>query len=866
MKSGILKASICIVVIILLVSCGSQSEPPPEALEPEPLKAEQAVIFFADRGDLAAGECTFIRWEVVGSYMIVINNQEVPPAGEQEVCPTETQVFILWVDFGDRLEERVVEIFVQGDGPSENGLREAEPTGGEPAGPREVSERPEIEPGTPAYLTGIWQRTSGPPGGLGYDIRMDPRNPDEMYVTDAWAGVFKSTDGGASWVPINNGITARVGLSGDGIPVFSLTIDPNNPETLWVGTQFGGGVFRSDDAGASWRSMSNGIVERGLTIRGFGVEPGNSDVVYLAGEISSWEWNNEVALPGLGLDMTKGAVYKTTDGGKNWNRIWYGDNLARYIWIHPEDHNLIYVSTGIFDREAANSDPVTLYPGGVGILRSRDGGNTWEELGADNGIREEELYFGSLFMHPENPDVLIAASGNDPYLSALQEPLGAIYLTKDGGDHWQRVLPLNNASTVEICTSDPNVVYAGSINGIYRSDDGGHTWMETSGVLWGSEDTVAGFPIDMQCDLRDPMRIFINNYIGGNFLSEDGGYTWKLSSKGYTGALVKQVDVSWMDPAHVYSASRMGIFVSHDGGDNWTGTAHGMARSPEGFVVAVDPFDDRHIMAVIGDAGPDPWVSWDEGQTWIHVPTGFEGEEGRQIGAIIDIIFSPDNPNLVLAIAGNITCPTAPDACIAGNGDGIILSTDRGITWTRTSLQNEMVMDLKFVTESLIYAAVYPDTIYKSTDAGQSWEVIASGIMPTINLYLDDDPDLAKEYTILSIGYDPNQPQKIFAGFKYGGLKVSIDGGESWEIVATGLLPEISVDDIIADPVHPGIFYLGSSNMGIFYSIDSGATWTELNDGLTNRYVVDLALSADGSVLYMASEGGGVFQLGYQGE
>ena len=97
-----------------------------------------------------------------------------------------------------------------------------------------------------------WVSTGGPIGGLGYDIRMDPRDSQVMYVTDALAGAFKSIDGGNNWFPINNGITARTGPSGDAIPVFSLTIDPNAPDTLWAGTQFSGGVFRSDNGGETW--------------------------------------------------------------------------------------------------------------------------------------------------------------------------------------------------------------------------------------------------------------------------------------------------------------------------------------------------------------------------------------------------------------------------------------------------------------------------------------------------------------------------------------------------------------------------------------------------------------------------------------
>src|SRR3989304_463341 len=80
-----------------------------------------------------------------------------------------------------------------------------------------------------------WFRMGGPIGGLGYDIRMRPDDPNVMYVTDAWAGVHKSTDGGRNWFTLNDGIDARTGSSGDAIPVFCLTIDPNDPDIVWIG-------------------------------------------------------------------------------------------------------------------------------------------------------------------------------------------------------------------------------------------------------------------------------------------------------------------------------------------------------------------------------------------------------------------------------------------------------------------------------------------------------------------------------------------------------------------------------------------------------------------------------------------------------
>jgi hypothetical protein len=324
--------SMTILLLLLLPACGGKATEPPAPPQPG------EIVFTADNAALQSGECTILRWKVTEGFDVILDGQKVEKTGETEVCPTETRIYALSVDLGASMERREVEIIVGGTGEQP----EASPESVTPVTSVIVMPViPEISgTGIPAYQSGTWVSTGGPPGGLGYDIRMDPRNPDVMYVTDAYGGAFKSLDGGVTWLPINNGITTRTGFSGDAIPVFSLTIDPNNPDTIWVGTQFSSGVFRSDDAGQNWQAMNNGILETTLSIRGFTVEPENSNVVYLAGEISSSEWNGQ-PLKGISLDRTRGAVYKTVNGGQNWTRIWYGDNLARYIWINPQDHNLI---------------------------------------------------------------------------------------------------------------------------------------------------------------------------------------------------------------------------------------------------------------------------------------------------------------------------------------------------------------------------------------------------------------------------------------------------------------------------------------------------------------------------------------------
>ena len=698
----------------------------------------------------------------------------------------------------------------------------------------------------PAYTAGSWTHTGGPIGGLGYDIRMRPDDPDIMYVTDAFAGVFKSSNGGKNWFAANNGITTKFGASGDAISIFSLTIDPNNHDILWTGTQTLSGVYRSADSGASWTNMNtgaNGILEHDLATRGFAVQPGDSDTVYFAAEVPSWEWNGASLFDyaGGGVDVTRGVIYKTTDGGKTWTRIWAGENLARYIWIDPANPARLYASTGIFDREAANStntfttpgnDPV---PGGVGLLRSDDGGNTWLILNEAYGLDANELYFGSLFLHPTNPNWLLAAAGNDPFtlLTNAPEPMGGVYLSENGGDTWIEVLDGFNFTAVEICVGDPNVAYAGAKTGVFRSTDSGVSWEQVAARNWGSADVVGGFPIDMQCDSRDPNRLFINNYGGGNFLSTDGGKTWEVASKGYTGAFIASLAVASDNPSLIYAAGRVGLFKSTDGGQNWTGLAFGVAREPEALVVAVNPFDSTHVLAVVRDAGPSPLISHDGGATWAASSTGLTSETNN-------IVFSPHTKGLVFGSAED---------------QGIFYSINGGATWTRSNLTSGRVSAIRVHPKhgAVLYASLYTGALYKSVDSGRTWGLVNSNIIPPAGQ--GDVPSLQ------TIAIDVANSSKLYAGIS-NGILISKDGGVTWIRATFGLPDGLAAWSIVADQRNPKVLYASSENNGVFVSKDGGSVWEQVNTGLTYRYGRPLTLSPDGSVLYLGTWGNGVWRLG----
>ncbi|MDH3942828.1 MAG: DUF1080 domain-containing protein [Anaerolineae bacterium] len=696
-----------------------------------------------------------------------------------------------------------------------------------------------------------WIRLGGPLGGLGYDIRMHPDDPDIMYVTDANAGVHKSDDGGQTWISVNEGIDLRTGITGDLIPVFCLTIDPNNNDTIWIGLTGVGGIYRSGDAGRTWQKRTQGIIEEnGLTIRGITVEPGNSNIVYAAGEVSSFVWAGE-SRSGRGFDMTMGVVYKSTDGGQNWDAIWRGDNLARYIWIDPTNTQIIYVSTGIFDREAANTDVEANDPGGVGIIKSTDGGRSWEVIDADNGLTG--LYVGTLFMHPEDPRTLLAGTGHD-YWSGPHDQGGVeltaagVFISNDGGNSWRRTLEGEPIYSVEYCIGNPDIAYAAGPYSVYRSENGGDSWKRVSGGqdsrgYWGPPGVVAGFPIDIQCDPRDHDRLFVNNYGGGNFLSEDGGKTWVDASKGYSGAIVfGGLAMSPSDPTRIYAGARSGLFSSNDSGETWAGLAYEPARHAEITALGVSPVDADIIIS-------SPWDisrlvrSETGGIDW--QPMKRFGEQSASRAA--DLVFSVTDPNIAYLALSNPDCKYLGfDAC-KKRGGGIYKSNDGGLTWSNanddnTKAINAMSIAVDPVDADIVYVAAIGKGAFKSSDGGASWE----------KLSLNCD--------VWSLAVHPTDSSVIYAGCQ-GGLHISKDSGETWNRPTAGLPPQALYIDIVIDPSSPNSIWAADYFSGIYFSDDDGSNWVSHNEGLTVRAVTDLVISQDGRTLFAATHGGGVYRL-----
>ncbi len=561
-------------------------------------------------------------------------------------------------------------------------------------------------PGT-SYAGESWVKTGGPPGGLGYDVRIHPNAKNVMYVTDNFSGVNRSTSAGETWWSSNTGISVRSGPTGDGYPIFSLTIDQNNPDCIWAGTQGDVGeygVFRSDDGGATWSKKINGITlggDIGLVFRGFTIQEGNSDVVYAQAEVPtvSQGWN---------FNRVRGRVFKTTDRGESWFEIWEGDNLARYLIVDPVDPDVLYLSTGIFDREAYDSDCENGVLGGEGVLKSTDGGATWTPV--NNGLTD--TYVGCLRMHPENPSVLYAAASGIDACLRDESGISGLYRTTDGGGSWTRLVE-GNKTTVNFSPSDPDIIYAGFEDAFFRSEDGGSTWSRftrPSGGSYGPLGVIAGIPIDVIVDPDDPYTLYVNNYGGGVFRSTDGAETWEVWSRGYTGADVLGVHAMEDDPATVYAVTTSGPFVSYDGGGEWIGIANGDAS--EGslaagvFSMAVHP-GDPHILFISSSFHGVIYRSGDGGghfsQVFQHPEcTGQDVHQGFRT-----MTFAPSDPDVMYAgVAWSME-----DSHPAGTV--IFHSSDTGLTWT----EKPSIVDGKNVN----CLAVHPQdplTVFAATSGG----------------------------------------------------------------------------------------------------------------------------------------------------
>ena len=357
---------------------------------------------------------------------------------------------------------------------------------------------PDAKPTDP--YAALAYRFIGPPGNRVSAVVGVPGEPNTYYVGAASGGVWKSTDAGVHWKPIFDDQPAQ--------SIGAIAIAPSDPNVVWVGTgesfirsnvSLGNGVYRSTDAGKTWTHA--GLEKTGRISRVV-IDPRNPDVVFVAALGTCY-----------GPQQERG-VFRTTDGGKTWERVLFVDENTGASDLSMDATNPRILFAGMWPIEIKTWGRKSGGPGG-GVYVSRDGGSTWKQL-EGHGLPE-----------PPIGKIAVAVAPSDPQrVYALIETgqRGSLWRSDDGGEKWKRV----NASRLLnerphyytrmlVMPDNANEVYFPS-NGMGATWDGGET---TEGIRWGGDNH------DMWADPKDPRRMMIGND-GGVQISTTRGRQWSF--------------------------------------------------------------------------------------------------------------------------------------------------------------------------------------------------------------------------------------------------------------------------------------------------------------------------------------------------
>lgn len=685
------------------------------------------------------------------------------------------------------------------------------------------------------------------------DIAKHPDQPFTFYVATASGGVWKTTNEGTDWTPIfDDAPSASVG---------AITVDPSNPDRIWVGlgeanifrsSMSGTGVYRSDDAGKTWQPM--GLAETQHIAR-IVVHPKDSNVVYVAASGREYTPNPERG------------VYRSTDGGKTWELVLFESDMAGAIDLvmDPANPDILYASLWHRIRHAW-SDPLP-GPGG-GIYRSTDAGDTWQRMTEGLPARERSGRIG-LAVSASQPNTVYALIDNheiarkaregelDPYGRPREDVIkGAeVYRSDDRGETWRLASEDSRLMKRLFATYgwvfgqirvDPNDVDTVYIMGVplLKSTDGGKTFQSLM---------YPGLHGDHHAMWIDPSNsdYIINGNDGGINLSYDGGTTWKN---------IENLPVVQFYNVAVDNAKPFNVYGSIQDNNSWRGPSnHRPGRSNpndwtqipggEASYIAIDP-EDPDTLYSESFYGSIMRSNLATGETKRIKPEAGEGEPPLRGQWLAPFQLSPHNSRVIYH-----------------GMQYVFRSMNRGESWERispdlTHNDPEKQGNISFATIStlsesplkfgLLYVGTDDGRVHVTRDGGENWSERVRGLPPHkwVSRVVASRHDQGTVYLTLNGKRDNDFQVYVYR---------STDYGENWEDIS-GNLPGGPVNVIAEDPQLPDVLYVGT-DLGIYVSVDGGSQWNVLGSGLPITFVHDLAIQERDNVMVIATHGRGMFTL-----
>jgi len=674
-------------------------------------------------------------------------------------------------------------------------------------------------------ISGIWEFV-GPTniGGRVTDIEIPFDQAQTYYVGAASGGIFKTLDAGNTWAPI---FDDQAMLS-----IGDMEISKNDSDIIWVGTgevnagggslaYDGDGIYRSADGGATWETK--GLPDVG-SIGKIVIDPNDENIVFVG------------AMGPLFRDDTNRGVFRTTDGGATWFQVLFVSDITGVIdmAMHPTNGDILYASTWERVRRPEFRD----YGGATsGLHRSLDGGDTWTEMTTGLPTSPSEKGRISIDISQSNPDVLYAR-----YADANGSIQG-VYRTANGGDSWTEVnsSQLTNVGFhwwfrgIYVDPTDENTIYNVDFV-VEKSTDGGNNWS-------------TAFP---NVHVDQHALAFNASVTGEVLLGNDGGF-YKSTNDGASSVKDNTLPITqfyrfYGDPQNVnklYGGTQDNNTIRTTTGStgDWNAIYGG-----DGFQPLVDA-DNTNVIYALSQNG-NLGKSTNDGASFSNATNGISGADRNNWDTPIAI--DPEDSQILYYGTQRVYQTTNA----AGNWTAISPDLTNGPGGGNLSFGTIISIDVSIEDSNLIYVGTDDGNVWRTDDGGSNWIDLSAGLPNRWVTKVKASPFNSEEVYVTLSGYRYGEDN--------GHVYFSGDRGGTWIDISTNL-PDIPVNDI--EISHYTGLYL-ATDIGVLGTNFPGGSWEPRGSNLPSVVVTDLFYTPsnlDEEYLYAATYGRSAYRI-YTGE